>query len=339
MAITSYGFAGTIEEAAWARMAPRLGVPYWVKDTESLVATIDTTRDRAITLSPGEFGGVGIFNVSDAVEKLQFDYLATGSRYDLVVARRNWQGTSGTTTFQIIKGGSSLVLPTYNRNPGVVDDHPLYLVEIRAGQTKPAAIYDLRGFGANGKVIVKNKLAMDYYSDYPGLELQWEREIWTVRGSRTWMRTGLEPHTTFGQDEYFVRFNTGLKSWPYGGGLPELRHNWSRNKGENAMGAEALTGGRVRINMSGVYAINLNVYDYSENNPKRFFGSVRMGLSTPDLPRVEAHRHDKNSGFEAFIGTTQLLKQGTILKAYFSQYNTLNRSMKYQVELGLHMIG
>lgn len=344
MAITSYGYGGTVEESAWARLAPRLGVPYWVKDSGSLVASIDTAKDRAIVLAPGEFGGTGIFDVSNAVESVQFDPISSGTRFDMVVARRDWQGVSGKTTFSVIKGGKMMVLPTYNRNPGVIDDHPLYLVELRAGQSRPAAIYDLRGFGANGKVIVNNKLAMDYYNEYPGLELQVGREIYTVRGGRTWMRTGLEPHTTYGRDEYYVRFNTGLVTFPDGGGKGRkpVTKGWAANAGDNAMGVSLKAGGKFRITKSGIYSINLNVYDYAYNKPTNFMGRVSVGLNTPDLPRVATHRHDRSSHFETFIGTTQLLKEGFEVVPEMVQYRYTgggNGSTKYRVELALHMIG
>src|SRR5699024_9781514 len=108
------------------RLAPRLGVPYWVKDDESLVATIDTTRDRAIAIGPGEFGGVGVFDESDAVESIQFGPVTAGSRYDLVAARRDWQGASGRTQLVVIPGAKTMTLPDYNRSPGALDDQPLY---------------------------------------------------------------------------------------------------------------------------------------------------------------------------------------------------------------------
>ena len=342
MAITSYGYGGTVEEYAWARMAPRIGVPYWVKDASDLVATIDTTRDRAIKISPGEFGGTGIFDTSNATESLQFDILSSGNRYDLVVARRDWQGVSGNTTFQVIKGGKTLALPTYNRNPGVVDDQPLFLVHIRAGQTRPAAIYDLRGFGANGKVVVYHKLAMDYYTDYPGLELQVGREIYTVRAGRTWMRTGLEPRATGGKatDDYYIRMDTGETNWAYGGSLRPVQR-LKKIGGDNAMGVRILSGGRIRIGMSGIYAINASVYDYTYNSPSRFNGVTVMRINTPDTPVVMAHRHDKSSIYQAYVSTTQYLKEGTDLQLQFRHYEYSGRqkARKYSHELVLHMIG
>ena len=343
MAITSFGYGGTVGEAAWARMAPRLGVPYWVKDGQSLVATIDTARDRAIKISPGEFGGTGVFDTSDAVESLQFDSVSSGSRYDLVVARRDWQGVSGKTTLQVIKGGKALALPTYNRNPGVVDDQPLFLVEVKAGQSRPATIYDLRGFGANGKVVVYHKLAMDYYTDYPGLELQVGREIYTVRAGRTWMRTGLEPRATGGKatDDYYIRMDTGETTWAYGGSLRPVQR-LKKIGGDNAMGVRILSGGRIRIGMSGIYAINASVYDQNFNtSPARFFGMTDLRLNTPDWPRAINHRHDKSTFYQHYLSTTQYLKEGTDLQLQFRQYEYSGnqRSRKYSHELVLHMIG
>ena len=343
MAITSYGYGGTVEEAAWARMAPRLGVPYWVKDTSSLVASVDTTRDRAIKISPGEFGGTGIFDTSDSTESLQFDYLASGTRHDLVVARRDWQGVAGRTTFEIIKGGKLEALPSYNRNPGVVDDHPLFLVKLVAGQTRPASIIDLRGYGANGKVIVTHRLAMDYYNDYPGLELQVGREIYTVRGGRTWMRTGLEPRATGGKatDDYYIRMDTGETTWAYGGSLRPVQR-LKKIGGDNAMGVRILSGGRIRIGMSGIYAINASVYDQNFNtNPARFFGMTDLRLNTPDWPRAINHRHDKSTFYQHYLSTTQYLKEGTDLQLQFRHYEYSGRqkARKYSHELVLHMIG
>ena len=340
MAITSFGYGGTVEEAAWARMAPRLGVPYWVKDTTELVASIDTTRDRAISITPGEFGGVGIFDISDAVESIQFDQISSGVRYDMVVARRNWQGVSGRTSFEVIKGGRVMALPSYNRNPGVVDDHPLFLVELRAGQSRPAAVYDLRGYGANGKVIVSNKLAMDYYSDYPGLELQLGRRIFTVRGNRTWMRTGLEPFAPAGQVDAFnadfanPSYNLWRNNRPYWSNFTE---SYTQKRGQNAMGIKALSAGRFQITESGIYVINLSVFD-DPKNPKSD-GWVSIGLNTPDHPRNTHHLTAWHYNYESTVNTTQQINAGTIIRASGHSRFRDGKNRRFKLQFSFYMIG
>ena len=340
MAITSYGYGGTVEEAAWARMAPRLGVPYWVKDTSSLVASVDTTRDRAIKISPGEFGGTGIFDTSNSTESLQFDYLASGTRHDLVVARRDWQGVSGRTTFEIIKGGKLEALPSYNRNPGVVDDHPLFLVKLVAGQTRPASIIDLRGYGANGKVIVSHKLAMDYYNDYPGLQLQLGRRIFTVRGGRTWMRTGLEPFSPSGEVDAFnadfawPTYRTWKNNRPY---WSNFTSSYTAVRGKNEMGIKALSNGRFQITESGVYVINLSVYDDPSNRKSE--GFVSIGLNTPDKPRNTHHLTALHYNYESTVNTSQQLNAGTIIRASGHSRFRDGKDRKFRLQMSFYMIG
>lgn len=340
MTIKSYGYGGTVGESAWARMAPRLGVPYWVKDNQSLVASIDTTRDRGIVISPGTFGGVGIYDESDAIESLQFGAINSGSRYDLVVARRDWQGVAGRTQLVVIPGAKTMTLPTYNRDPGVLDDQPLYLVHLRAGQTRPAAIYDLRGFGANGKVVTYHELAMDVYRDYPGLELQVGRRIYTVRGGRTWMRTGLEPFATSGSVDAFnadfawSTYQTWQNNRPY---WTNFNTPFVKVRGQNEMGIRSLSGGRFQITESGIYVINLSVYDDPSNDAGE--GFVSIGLNTPDHPRSTGHLNSWHYNYEATVNTSQQINAGTIIRASGHSRFRDRKNRKFRLQCSFYMIG
>ena len=191
MAITSVGYDGSINETQWAIMAPRMSMPYWVEDVDALKATILKDKDRTISLNPGRFGGQGVMDQSTAVEEIAFAPVASGNRYDLVVARRNWQGDGGTTTLEAIEGSTTKKIPSFNRGPGLLDDQLLYLVHLQAGRTTPVSVIDLRGFGLNSRVQLFDPLALEGYNNWPGLQAQIGREEYTLQVDRTWVRTGL----------------------------------------------------------------------------------------------------------------------------------------------------
>src|SRR5699024_12348293 len=94
--------------------------------------------------------------------------VSSGNRYDLIVARRDWQGEGGVTKFEPVKGGTTKKVPAFNRAPGILDDHLLYLVHLQAGRSTPVAIYDLRGFGLNSRVQIHDAMALEGYKNWPG---------------------------------------------------------------------------------------------------------------------------------------------------------------------------
>lgn len=145
MTITSKGYDGTVSETDFARMARNLGAAYAVEGAGDWRVTAVAGQDRTVAIAAGAGYGHGVRNVSDTVQTLQLAVAAAGSRWDLVAARRDWQPPGGATTFVKIEGTGARLLPTgRNVGPGVLDDQPLALVQITAGQSLPTAIVDLR---------------------------------------------------------------------------------------------------------------------------------------------------------------------------------------------------
>ncbi|MET4618706.1 hypothetical protein ABIE18_000129 [Arthrobacter sp. 2762] len=137
--------------------------------------------DRTVSIAPGHGFGCGVTDQTVANETLQFDINTTGTRYDLVVVRRDWTPTAGVSKFDIVKGSASKAIPgTRKSGQGVEDDQPIALVPIVAGQTQPGTIIDLRCWTSNGGVIAKDTLALGYLAQLGACVLI---------GSTTWRYT------------------------------------------------------------------------------------------------------------------------------------------------------
>lgn len=348
MAITSVGYDGQISETEWARMAPRLSLPYWVADVDSLNATIDKDKTLTVDLAPGPFGGVGIMDTSDATESVVFDNVPSGNRYDLIVARRNWQGKGGVTSFEVIKGGSSKRVPAgFNRNEGALDDQLLWLVHLQAGRTTPVALYDLRGFGLNSRVQVLDPMALEGYKNWPGLQAQLGREEYTLQVDRTWVRTGLisavSPAYRLELVKSLVVKDSGKQGQLHGGG-------WAVS-GDNTMGMKILSTGEIQATKPGIYTISVNVADYYSNSlpkaqrDKIVPGVVKFALrgvwASPsyDIPIGSDTGEGARYGWEYAFSWTGLVTAGQKLGIGIAQNNRKNHSRKFRIQTRIEMVG
>lgn len=178
MTITSVGYDGTVDEVQWARIAASLGADYAVLGNTDWQVTTVVGQDRTVQVAAGSGFGHGVLDVNDAAVTLQLPVVASGTRWDLVVARRNWQPVGGTTVFAVVQGTASKGIPSGRLvGPGVQDDQPLALVQVTAGQTLPTAVVDLRAFPS--KVItVGDLLAL------PAARLGTEAVVGTTRYRR-----------------------------------------------------------------------------------------------------------------------------------------------------------
>jgi hypothetical protein len=182
MAITSTGYDGSIDEADWADMIPKVGFShYGVTEPSDWRVTAHATLARGVSISTGTGWGQGVIDTSDTTVSLQGATISSGSRWDMVVVRRNWSGTAGSTTFAMITGTSTKKLPARNNNPGSLDDQPLALVQFTAGSSAATSIVDLRCWARNGGITAKDTLALDYMakagSKVTILGTHWGREI------------------------------------------------------------------------------------------------------------------------------------------------------------------
>lgn len=182
MAISSsIGYAGSVDNADWARLQAAIGHEYFVADADSVRVTPVPTGTREVDVAAGDFGGHGILDTNDAPVRLQLPSVTTGTEYFLIVARRTW-GVTQATSFEVIDAGTAgTELPARNTDPGTVDDQPLALVPLTAGSTVPGAPIDLRAIGHTKG---------GPYSAFSELALSYLNKIGTVVkiGTNTWTR-------------------------------------------------------------------------------------------------------------------------------------------------------
>ena len=333
MAITTVGYDGSINETQWAIMAPRLSMPYWVADLNALKHTVVTTKDRTIRLGPGQFGGVGVMDTSSASEDVSFEAVSSGRRWDLVVARRNWQGTGGLTSFAVVKGGETRALPAFHRSPGVLDDQLLYLVEIEAGRTIPRTVVDLRGFGLNSRVQIMDVLALDGYKNWPGIQAQLGREEYTLQVDRSWVRTGLIAATSPAYRLRLVRNKTLLE----GEGMRAIGAGWSVS-GDNTMGIQIQRDGRLKFTKAGQYSITGNMWADTrwDNEP----GSMKFAMTGLWVkPDFEVHKNAWPSGVNQMFSWAGTITDGDIVDFQAAHYNKAGRKMTFNFEIQIEMMG
>ncbi|MFL2002009.1 hypothetical protein [Microbacterium sp. A1-JK] len=193
MAISSAGYEGTVDEPQWSDLlANGGGRQYAVADAASWKVTAGTA-DREVRIAVGRGYGYGVRDVSDTVVSLTLPAPSSGSRYDLIVAHRDWQ--ANVTTFTRIAGSSARSIPTRVQTPGTIDDQPIALVRVTAGQTQVTEIVDLR--------VVNGSLAFDelvlQYLNRLGTKVrigvtEWDRDVDSV-GNPVWNRTDVTPDT------------------------------------------------------------------------------------------------------------------------------------------------
>jgi hypothetical protein len=161
MAITTGGYDGTINEVQFATMFPR----YSLLGPEDLKATTQA-GDRIVSIGNGTALGPGTIDVCTNLPTIQFN-AATGTRWDLVVLRRDWQPPGGLSEIKIIEGGTAQAYPAvgtaanqWNRRPGIMDDQPLYLQQVNG--TLLGARIDLRCWNSHGGVTALHEMARTY---------------------------------------------------------------------------------------------------------------------------------------------------------------------------------
>ena len=134
----SVGYDGTIDEGQWAALADNLGSPYQSNLTVSVVSGVD----RTVQISAGYAYGHGIRDTFASATTLQLATIASGTRWDCIAVRRDWGANS--STLVAIAGNSTQQIPAgRNANPGTLDDQPIALVQLTAGQQAPTAVVNL----------------------------------------------------------------------------------------------------------------------------------------------------------------------------------------------------
>lgn len=190
MAIVSTGYEGEIDETAWAEILPMMGGrSYGVKSANDWRASIGSS-DRSVVIATGTGFGHGVRDRVTAPVTVSLPAVTSGSRWDLICARRNWNTPA--TTFGSIPGTSALQLPTRKNSPGEEDDQPLYLAKVEAGKSQVAELIDLRVWGGDGGATARHQLALQYLTQLGTSVLidgvVWRRTI-DADGNASWLRT------------------------------------------------------------------------------------------------------------------------------------------------------
>lgn len=149
--VTSYGYSpgggdGSIDATHWAQIQEELGEAYGVSGAADWKVTTVSGVDRTVRVAAGSGFGRGVYDVvaGDTAPTVQLDVVSSGSRFDLVVARRTW-GVTPATTFTKVPGTGSQSIPSGRlTGPGIVDDQPLALVQVTAGSSNAVVVKDLR---------------------------------------------------------------------------------------------------------------------------------------------------------------------------------------------------
>lgn len=187
MAIISAGYDGTVDEVQFAGLVPKAGASeYGVDLAGDFAVTAVAGQDRTVSVAPGKAWGHSVVDVMDANETRALSAPASGSRWDMIVVRRDWQPPGGATTIAVIQGAStSAALPGRNTGQmGVIDDQPIALVRVDSGSTTIGSIIDLRVWARNGGVTAKSDLVLQYLSA-AGAVIEINNVVYRVRPTGT----------------------------------------------------------------------------------------------------------------------------------------------------------
>ncbi|MEV8134288.1 hypothetical protein [Microbacterium aurantiacum] len=175
MVISSVGYPGTVDAEQWAQLVFRVGSARYGVDSYASWRVQTTAGTRAIQIPTGSGWGYGVRDISDSPETLNLSSVPTGTRWDLIVVRRNW--STGETTFAVVEGGSSRSIPARATSGGDIDEQPLALVRVDSGSSVVGEIVDLRVMCDLGGVIAFDELALSYLG-FAGAELWIDGRVW-----------------------------------------------------------------------------------------------------------------------------------------------------------------
>jgi hypothetical protein len=164
MAYISVGYDGIVNEVQWAEMVKKVGnCDYGVLGVGDWKVTAVTGADRTVSIATGKGWGHGVYDEITSNVTLQLDSVSSGSRWDLIAVRRNWNGTGGATTVVKINGSATKEIPGNRaKGPGTVDEQPIALVRVQSGSTTIQEIVDLRCWSGNGGTFAMDLLALTY---------------------------------------------------------------------------------------------------------------------------------------------------------------------------------
>lgn len=181
MAVVSFGYPGTINPGVtWAEAQLGMGSRYWVHNFDSVRVIPKVGGSRDVSIAPGFFGGWGVTDYNSESVTVRLPEVVAGTEWFLIVARRTWgvDAASSETTFVSISAGTSPVIPARNTDRGVLDDQPLALVPLTAGQTLPGTPIDVRALGVGKEdYLILHELALSYLAE-PGVRARLGKTVY-----------------------------------------------------------------------------------------------------------------------------------------------------------------
>lgn len=156
---SSLGYAGSITETTGKDFWNRIGASkYGVVGAGDLKVST-TTGDRMLLVASGIAWGHNIQDTLSTSVSVQLNSVASGSRWDLVVVRRD---VTAKTSIEVVQGTGSKTIPSLTTTTASHADQPIALCRVDAGVTTVQEIIDLRCWSSNGGVVIVNQLALDY---------------------------------------------------------------------------------------------------------------------------------------------------------------------------------
>ncbi|MCJ1709221.1 phage tail protein [Microbacterium sp. VKM Ac-2923] len=193
---TSAGYEGTINEAEWSVLTTEAGGRrYGVLNAASWKVTAGTA-DREVRIAPGSGFGLGIMDQSTAEASLSLPAPSSGSRWWLIIVRRNW--AENKSYFDCIQGPTEAAsIPPRSNSFGVVDDQPIALARVQAGQSQVVEFRDLRVWGGDGGSFAVDELVLQYLTRV-GTRIRVDSTMWECVLDRfsqpVWVReSGMAP--------------------------------------------------------------------------------------------------------------------------------------------------
>lgn len=179
MALSSVFYDGVVTEGDRARHGA--GTPnYGVYGPDDFRVVAHPTIPYAVLVKAGRAHGHRVTDTAASDQVVQCTAPGAGVvRWDLVVVRRNWQPLpGGTSTLVPVSAGTTARIPTtLNKNPGVLDDQPIFLVKWVGGTSAPTQLIDLRCWAAPGGTVIVDLLARGYLGE-PGAAVTLDRTTW-----------------------------------------------------------------------------------------------------------------------------------------------------------------
>lgn len=159
MALIATGFVGDTDSTDFAPMQLAFGAEHDIEGINDYAVSISTTGDRTVRVAPGVANGGGVRVVNDAPILVQLDPVASGFRWDLICLRRNWANAGSVQVTKVTGSTLEMLPPDRETRPGEIDDQPLALVRVQAGQTAPTKVLDFR-YTAKKIITAKTTLAL-----------------------------------------------------------------------------------------------------------------------------------------------------------------------------------